>query len=129
VAIGSASDNANGKGASLDRSFSVALRARDRVPGSCSAGATSNPVDVRLELLDDDGDLVLDAIEPGIVCTPGAPTFVKFAVEFELPENCKGSELPRRTSRGDIHVKATTVDGSLEATRTLLCKRAPRSGD
>jgi hypothetical protein len=122
AAFGNWPGSGNGKGSSLAKTFSVALTARDREPGTCAPGATSNPIDVNLELVDDDGDTILDAFEPEVVCTPGAATYVKFAVEFQLPENCAGSEAPRHTSRGEIHFTVKTVDGWLATTRSILCR-------
>ena len=90
------------------------------------SGETSDPVTVSLLLKDDTPDMnvILDDAKEGIVCTSGATTYVKFTARFEGPENCKGGVVPRRTiSRGDIHITASSRDGSLEKTSSIRCRR------
>jgi hypothetical protein len=96
----------------------------DDTPGSCPSGETSNPVNVRLVLVDDDSDLILDKTRSGVVCTSGDTTYVKFAATFEGPVNCKGSVAPGNFSRGDVDATVTTIpdNGSLNVTRSILCK-------
>ena len=76
-------------------------------PGSCPNGAQSSPVDVRLVLVDDDGDTVLDATNGSVVCTSGETHYEKFIAQFEGPLNCKDSEAPVNISRGDIDAAVT----------------------
>jgi hypothetical protein len=121
---GGGSGSAGGKDPTFVRKVSVAMKGKDNTSNSCPSGATSNPTDVRLVLVDDDGGMVLDQTKKSVVCTSGETTYVKFIAEFTGPENCKDSVAPVNISRGDIDVSVTTTpdNGSLNVTRTIVCR-------
>ena len=110
-----------GKGSSRNSSVSVILNAQDASPGSCPRGATSNPVSVRLEMVDDDGDVILNTSKGGFVCTAGKSTNAKFVARYDVT-NCKDSVAPANTSKGNVSATATSSHGSLEVTRKVHCK-------
>jgi hypothetical protein len=113
-----------GKGSTIERSITVKLEAQEARPGSCPTGATSNPTTVNLYIEDDDGDLVFDRSKNSFVCTSGMTTNAKFGVRYTGPENCKDSAVPaKQTSSGRLYVNATTVDGGLNDTLKIQCKR------
>ena len=100
--------------------FSAALL----LSAAVAFAGTEKP-NIVLILADDQGDQILDATRPGIVCKSGATTYEKFTATFEGPENCKGGVVPPRViSRGDIHVMASTPHGVLETTSSIRCRRA-----
>jgi hypothetical protein len=112
-----------GKASTLTKSVAVRLKAEDVTPGSCTTGESSDPVTLSLLLEDDDGDVILNAVKPGFVCTSGETTYAKFTARFEGPKNCKDSLAPaQQPTQGDLFATATTDDGSLMRTRQILCK-------
>ncbi len=121
---GGGSGAGNGeKGSEITKNLIVSLKGEASGPGSCPAGAASSEVNVSLELIDDDGDTILDATKTA-VCYGGDTTYVKFSATFTGPENCKNSVTPFAVSRGDVSVTATSNGGTLNATRSVLCKRS-----
>ena len=104
------------------------MRGEDDEPGSCPAGESSNPTSVRLVLVDDDGDTIIDSTSEPIICRSGQIRYVKFPTRFEAPENCKDSVFPVNFSRGDVATSVTTIpdNGSLMLTRSVLCKGGGR---
>jgi hypothetical protein len=79
---------------------------------------------VNLFIEDDDGDVVFDGSEEGLVCTSGAKLQANFEVRFQGPENCKDSAVPSgQSSDGDLFLNANTVDGSLDMTRNIRCSK------
>ena len=121
---GGGTGSVGGKDPTFVRKVSVAMKGKNVTPGSCPTGAQSSPVDVRLVLVDDDGDTVLNAIKQSVVCTSGETHYEKFIAEFEGPLNCKDSVAPGNISRGDIDVAVATMPnhGSLNVTRTIVCR-------
>jgi hypothetical protein len=100
------------------------MRAEDVTPGSCQSGATSGPTTVNLYIEDDDGDVIIDSYKNSFICQADKTTHVKFGVRYEGPENCAGSVAPtNQTSNGELFVTASTVDGELDDTLRIQCKR------
>jgi len=63
-------------------------------PGkTCDPGDFSAPTSIHLQMVDDDGDIVIDASKTA-VCRADTATTVKIAVAFEGPSNCAGSAIP-----------------------------------
>jgi hypothetical protein len=117
--------SSSGKAASLVKTVTVRLRAVDITPGSCGSTASSDPVSVSLDLLDDDGQVIADQSRTGVVCTPLKKTHVKFPVFYEGPKNCQGSAVPAVKSRGDVTGLVSTSDGgALVIDRKITCAAA-----
>jgi hypothetical protein len=77
-----------------------------------------------LFIRDDDGDVVFAGTKNGFICTSGSAAQAKFGVRFRGPENCKDSAVPTgQISSGDLFVNANTVDGSLDLTGMIRCRR------
>jgi hypothetical protein len=113
-----------GSGSTVTKTLSVQLEAAEASPGSCLTGAISDPTSVSLYLDDDDGDVLIDAIGEGYVCTMGAKVQADFDVLFQGPLNCQGSAVPSgKSSTGDLFVHASTEDGSLDEIRWVKCNR------
>jgi len=122
VALKNVSDG--GKGSKLTRTVAVKMEARERFPGSCPAGALSAPTAVTLSIVDDDGDVVINRTKNSFVCESGKQTHMKFGVRYEGPVNCAGSVEPSaQVSKGDLFVTATTIDGSMDDTLRIQCKK------
>jgi hypothetical protein len=113
-----------GKASILAKSVAVRLRAEDVTPGSCTTGESSDPVTVSLLLVDDDSEVIINRSKPGITCSFGQKTTVKFTGRFEGPKNCKDSVAPgQQPTQGDLFATVTTDDGGpLMATRQIMCK-------
>jgi hypothetical protein len=113
-----------GKGSRAVRAVTVQLAAEDVSPGSCPRGATSDPVDVNLLIVDDDGDTLINRTKGGFVWIGQTKVSAKFGVAFEGPKNCKDSAVPTaNVSHGDLLVTATTDDGVEFAVRRINCRR------
>jgi hypothetical protein len=113
-----------GKGSKLTRTVAVKLTGQDVSPGSCKGDATSVPTDLSLYIEDDDGDVVIDTSKGPFTCGAGKITHVKFGVRYKGPENCAGSAVPSgQVSNGDLFVTASTLDGQLDDTLRIQCKR------
>ena len=79
---------------------------------------------VNLFIEDDDGDVLIDAIGEGFVCTMGAKVQAGFDVLFQGPLNCENSAVPSgQSSSGDLFVHASTEDASLDEVRGIRCSR------
>jgi hypothetical protein len=74
-----------------------------------------------VRLVDDDGDVILDETQEGLVCDRAIGQR-KFTAHYDV-ENCRNSVAPTAVSRGTVRVTATTDDGELVVDRTLLCQR------
>jgi hypothetical protein len=72
-------------------------------------------------MIDDDGDVIMDETREGLTCNRRVGQ-QKFMATYEV-ENCAGSEVPSRTSKGNVTVTATTDDGRLVSSRTLKCNK------
>jgi hypothetical protein len=114
-----------GKGSTLTRTVAVKLTAQEVAPGSCPAGEISAPTAVTLYIEDDDGDIVInDTNKREAVCESGKTTHMKFGVRYVGPKNCAGSVPPSgQVSKGDLIVVASTVDGVLNDTLRIQCKK------
>jgi hypothetical protein len=110
-----------GRGSSQTKKVGVRLKAIERTRGACRPGSSTDTFSLRLHMVDDDGDVILDEIRTGVTCDRRVRQ-QKFMVTYEV-ENCAGSEAPSRTSAGEVTVTATTGDGELVASRTLKCKK------
>jgi len=101
------------------RSVAVILGAEEAVPGACRPRASAESFSLRLQLIDDDDDVILDETRSGLVCDRlvGQQTFdAPYTVR-----NCAGSVAPARHSKGAVRVTATTEDGELVVERTIEC--------
>jgi hypothetical protein len=103
------------------REVGVILKAKERTLGACRPMSSTDTFSLRLQMVDDDGDLILDETRTGLKCDRRVDQ-EKFMVSYEV-ENCAGSEAPRRKSNGEVTVTATTEDGELIASRVLKCKK------
>jgi hypothetical protein len=99
----------------------VVLKAREQTRGACRPGSSTDTFSLRLQMVDDDGDVILDETRTGLTCDRRIRQ-QKFMASYEV-ENCAGSEAPDRSSKGEVTVTATTEDGELVARRTLKCNR------
>ena len=114
----------DGKASTVAASVAVRLKAVDVTPGSCTGGRSSDPVSVHLNLVDDDGDVIVNRSKAGFVCTAGKKTHAKFTAYFEGPKNCKNSAVPVGQSKGSLTGFATTGDGSINISRKITCAEA-----
>ena len=101
------------------KNVTVSLKARERTRGACRSGMDA--LSVRLRMVDDDGDVILDETRTGLTCNRRIRR-QKFMATYEV-ENCAGSVPPERNSAGEVTVTATTEDGELIASRTLKCRK------
>jgi hypothetical protein len=110
-----------GRGSTQTKKVGVRLKAIERTRGACRPGSSTDTFSLRLHMVDDDGDVILDEIRTGLTCDRRIRQ-QKFMATYEV-ENCAGSEAPSRTSAGEVTVTATTDDGELVVSRTLKCKK------
>jgi len=75
---------------------------------------------LRLHVVDDDGDVILDEIRSQLMCDRRVGQ-EKFMATYTV-ENCGDSSAPSKNSKGDITLTAITDTGELIAIRTLQCK-------
>jgi hypothetical protein len=101
------------------KNVTVSLKARERTKGACRSGMDA--LSIRLHMVDDDGDVILDETRTGLTCNRRIRR-QKFMATYEV-ENCAGSVPPERNSVGEVTVTATTEDGELIASRTLKCRK------
>jgi len=103
------------------RSVGVVLTVEEREPGACRPRESAESIALRLEMVDDDGDVILDETRSGLICDRlvGQQTF---DATYDV-RNCPGSVVPDRNSKGTVHVIATTEDGELAVQRTIECHR------
>jgi len=111
----------NGRGSSEREKVGVVLKARETTRGACQPGSGADTFSLRLQMVDDDGDVILDETREGLKCDRRIGQ-EKFTATYEV-ENCAGSEAPSRNSKGRVTVTATTEDGELVASRTLKCNK------
>jgi hypothetical protein len=112
---------APGRGSKQTKKVGVVLKARERTRGACRPGSSTDTFSLRLQMVDDDGDVILDETRTGLTCDRRVSQ-EKFMATYEV-ENCAGSEAPDRSSKGKVTVTATTEDGELIAKRTLKCNK------
>ncbi len=110
-----------GRGSTQTKKVGVVLKAREQSRGACRPGSSTDTFSLRLQMVDDDGDVILDETRTGLTCNRRVGQ-EKFMVTYEV-ENCAGSEAPSRSSKGKVTITATTEDGELVARRTLKCNK------
>jgi hypothetical protein len=110
-----------GRGSTQTKKVGVVLKAREQTRGACRPGSSTDTFSLRLQMVDDDGDVILDETRTGLTCDRRVGQ-EKFMATYEV-ENCAGSEAPSRNSKGEVTVTATTEDGELIAERTLKCNK------
>ena len=71
----------------------MTLNAVDGPGATCDPGEVSNPRSVKLKMVDDDGDVLVDSAE-AVVCEQGVTTTVKWNVFFRGPDNCENGAVP-----------------------------------
>lgn len=114
-----------GKGSDITKSIGVIFTAEETSPGSCPPGESADGT-IRLTIVDDDDDVVIDRFKGTVQCISGVESKVKFGAPFKGPENCKGSAVPSgNVSRGDLHVRAFETQSGSEmlATPKILCRK------
>jgi hypothetical protein len=110
-----------GRGSTQTEKVGVVLKARERTRGACRPGSSTDTFWLRLQMVDDDGDVILDETRTGLTCDRRTRQ-QKFMATYEV-KHCAGSKAPDGSSKGEVTVTATTEDGELVAERTLKCKR------
>jgi hypothetical protein len=111
----------SGRGSSQTKKVGVVLKAREQSRGACRPRTSTDTFSLRLQMVDDDGDVILDETREGLACDRRVGQ-KKFMATYEV-ENCAGSEAPRRSSKGNVTVTATTDDGTLVSSRILKCNK------
>ncbi|HXV35995.1 MAG TPA: hypothetical protein VEC18_02535 [Myxococcota bacterium] len=106
---------------SVTKTVGVVLRAREATRGACRPGRSDDTFSLRLLMVDDDGDVILDETQENLICDRAIGQR-KFTAHYDV-ENCRNSVAPTVISRGTVRVTATTDDGQLVVDRTLLCQR------
>lgn len=93
-----------GKGSTSTRTVGVSLQAEETSPGSCPLGASTMGT-LKLTIVDDDGDVLINNFKGPVQCISGQTTKVKFGVTYKGPKNCKDSAVPSgNVSNGDLFV-------------------------
>jgi len=110
-----------GNGSTKTRKVGVVVKARERVRGACRPRRSTDTFSLRLQMVDDDGDVILDETRNGLTCDRRVRQ-QKFMAHYGV-ENCAGSEAPERRSKGEVTLIATTDDGEIVALRRLMCKK------
>jgi hypothetical protein len=83
-----------GKGSDTTRKMVMTLTAMDSSGTNCEPGESSWPTWINLEMVDDDGNVLVDSAE-SIVCEGGGiTTTVKWDVFFQGPLNCENGAVP-----------------------------------
>jgi hypothetical protein len=112
-----------GRGSTQIKAVGVVLSADERTLGACRPNASTDTFSLRLHMVDDDGDVILDETLYDLTCnrTVGKEAF---EVTYEV-ENCAGSVAPSQHmgSKGAITVTASTEDGELVVGRVLKCNQ------
>ncbi len=110
-----------GRGSTKTRKVGVVIKTEARVPRGCRPGTSTDTFSLRLQMVDDDGDVILDQTRDDLVCDRRIRQ-QKFMATYDV-ENCAGSEAPERSSTGEVTLTATTDDGEIVAVRNLKCRR------
>jgi len=120
---GNRSEESNGQSnrSKETKKVGVVLKAQERTRGACRPGRSTDTFSLRLRMVDDDGDVILDETKSGLTCDRRIRQ-QKFMATYEV-ENCAGSVAPEQSSKGEVTVTATTEDGELIATRRLKCNK------
>jgi hypothetical protein len=104
----------------VTRKVSVILKTEERVPGACRPRKIRDTFALHIQMVDDDGDVILEETRTGLTCDRRI-RLQKFLATYDV-NNCAGSTAPSRVSKGEITVNVTTDDGELAATRKLSCR-------
>jgi hypothetical protein len=110
-----------GRGSTQTKKVGVVLKAQEQSRGACRPRTSTDTFSLRLQMVDDDGDVIMDETREGLTCNRRVGQ-EKFMATYEV-ENCAGSEAPGRRSKGKVTVTATTEDGELISSRTLKCNK------
>ena len=110
-----------GKGSTKTKKVGVVLKAKEKSRRACRTKTSTDTFSLRLQMVDDDGDVIMDETREGLTCNRRVGQ-QKFMATYEV-ENCAGSEAPDRRSKGRVTVTATTDDGKLVSSRTLKCNK------
>jgi hypothetical protein len=113
--------SSSGKKATATKKVGVVLKAHERSRGACQPGSSRDTVSLRVQMVDDDGDVILDQTRTGLTCDRQIGQ-QKFVATYDV-ENCKDSAAPKNVSKGNVTITATTEDGTLVASRTLQCRK------
>jgi hypothetical protein len=88
----------NGRGSTQTKKVGVVLKARESTRGACRPGSSTDTFSLQLQMVDDDGDVILDETRTGLTCDRRIGQ-QKFMATYEV-ENCAGSEAPGESSNG-----------------------------
>jgi hypothetical protein len=99
----------------------VVLKTRERSPGACRPQSSTDTFSLTLLMVDDDGHVVHNETRSGLACNRRVGQ-EQFKVTYGV-NHCAGSKAPNRRSDGIITITATTEDGELVETRTIMCKQ------
>jgi hypothetical protein len=108
-----------GKGSTQTKKVGVVLKAHEQSRGACRPGSSTDTFSLRLHMVDDNGEVILDETRTGLTCDRRIRQ-QKFMATYEV-KHCAGSVAPSRSSKGKVTVTATTDDGELIAERILKC--------
>jgi hypothetical protein len=116
-----------GKGSSKTVNVTVNIHAEGTTPGACTSEDRSEPVTLSLQVVDDDGGIILAESKVGYRCFGTGSNSVKFPARYTV-ENCEDSVPPQdgaTTSTGFIAVTAS-ISGDhgppLIEARQIKCK-------
>ena len=129
-----------GKGSTQTKKVGVVLKAHEQSRGACRPGSSTDTFSLRIHMMDDNGEVILDETRTGLTCDRRIRQ-QKFMATYEV-NNCatpdasdkssKGNgasnknskaKKPPRSSKGEVTVTATTEDGTLVSSRTLKCNK------
>ena len=110
-----------GRGSTQTKAVGVVLSADERIPGACRPNTSTDTFSLRVQMVDDDGDVILDETLYDLTCNRAVGKEA-FLVTYEV-ENCAGSEAASQHmgSKGEVTITATTEDGKLLVDRRLKC--------
>jgi hypothetical protein len=83
-----------GRGSETTRTLVMNLTAVDSSGANCEPGESSWPTRINLEMVDDDGDVLVDHSERVTCKGGGVTTTVKWDVFFQGPLNCENGAVP-----------------------------------
>ncbi len=113
--------DSRGNPSNQTKKIGVILKARELTRGACRPGSSTDTFSLRLHVVDDDGDVILDETRTGLMCDRRIRQ-QEFMATYEV-ENCAGSVAPSQGSKGEVTLTATTEDGELIASRILKCNK------
>jgi hypothetical protein len=103
-----------GKGSHNTRKMVMTLNAVDGPYETCDPGEFSDPMWVKLKMVDDDGDVLVDSSERVVCEGGGVTTTVKWNVSFQGPLNCENGAVP--PPKPDFSLGTITSTGSAPGT-------------